>query len=151
MPGARHRDCLAAYACFTRDQAEQCLRDERGVDAIKLRLYHNASEMGRLSRKVFRPGSVQELMDISRLLYGVLDTDFDGDARGEVVIRRCYFSRFYSPAVCHLLSAMDSGLLAGLADGGELVFGSRITEGQPYCRAQFSTALNEASHWAPQP
>ena len=79
-------------------------------------------------------------MDIGRVLYRILDIDLQGDARGEVVISRCYFSRFYSGEVCRLMSAMDRGLFAGLSNGGELTFSSRITEGQPCCRAHFAWA-----------
>ena len=63
--------------------------------------------------------------------------DLQGDARGEVVINRCYFSRFFSSEVCRLMSAMDAGLFAGLSNGGVLTFSCRITEGQPCCRAHF--------------
>jgi hypothetical protein len=81
------------------------------------------------------------VMDIGRVLYRILDIDLQGDARGEVVISRCYFSRFYSAEVCRLMSAMDRGLFAGLSNGGELTFSSRITQGQPCCRAHFTWAV----------
>jgi hypothetical protein len=77
-------------------------------------------------------------MAISRVLYRMLDIDFRGDARGDVVISRCYFSSFYSGQVCGVMSAMDWGLLAGLANGGELAFSSRITEGESFCRAHLT-------------
>ena len=64
---------------------------------------------------------------------------------GEITISRCYFSSFYSPEVCRVMSAMDRGLLAGLAGGGELVFIQRITEGQPCCRARFALAGSPSS------
>ena len=43
------------------------------------------------------------------------------------------------------MSAMDRGLLAGLAGGGELAFSQRITEGHPCCRARFALAGNPSS------
>jgi hypothetical protein len=138
LAGLDSEECLARYARFAQAQAEQRLRDGREVEAVGQRLYRNAVEMGRRQSKWLRPGTVQDVMDIGRVLYRILDIDLQGDARGEVVINRCYFSRFYSAEVCRLMSAMDRGLFAGLSNGGELTFSSRITEGQPCCRAHFS-------------
>jgi hypothetical protein len=76
-------------------------------------------------------------MALSRFLYGILDIEFHGNRSGEITIGRCYFSDFYSPQACEVMSAMDRGLLAGLAGGGDLVFTERITEGRPCCRARF--------------
>ncbi len=129
---------LATYARFTQTHAEQRLRDGREIEIVEQRLYRNAVEMGQQHRKLLRLGNVQNVMAIGRVLYRILDIEFQGDARGEVVINRCYFSQFYSPEVCRLMSAMDRGLFAGLSNGGELTFTSRITEGQPCCRAVFS-------------
>ncbi len=88
-------------------------------------------------------------MALGRSLYDILDIDFDGSdsgsGSGEITISRCYFSSFYSPEVCQVMSAMDRGLLAGLAGGGELVFIERITEGQPCCRARFTLAGSPSS------
>jgi hypothetical protein len=141
LAGLTSAECLAQYARFAQTQAEQRLRDGREVEAVAQRLYRNAVEMGRLHSKWLRPGTLQDVMDIGRVLYRILDIDLQGDVRGEVVINRCYFSRFYSAEVCRLMSAMDRGLFAGLSNGGELTFSSRITEGQPCCRAHFTWAV----------
>jgi len=140
LAGLTSEECLAQYARFAQAQAEQRLRDGREVDAVAERLYRNAVEMGRRQSRWLRPGTVQDVMDIGRVLYRMLDIDLQGDAQGEVVISRCYFSQFYSGEVCRLMSAMDRGLFAGLSNGGELTFSSRITEGQPCCRAHFAWA-----------
>ncbi len=142
LAGLDSGECLAQYARFTQTLAEQRLREGREVEAVGQRLYRNAVEMGRLHSKWLRLGTVQDVMAIGRVLYRILAIDLQGDSRGEVVINRCYFSRFYSGEVCRLMSAMDRGLFAGLSSGGELTFSSRITEGQPCCRAHFS--------WEPQ-
>ncbi len=146
LAGFSSQECLAQYARFTQTQAEQRLHSGRGdasddaseIEALEQRLYRNAVEMGRRYGKWLRLGTVQDVMAIGRVLYRILDIDLQGDARGEVVISRCYFGRFYSAEVCRLMSAMDRGLFAGLSNGGELAFTSRITEGQPCCRAHFS-------------
>ena len=63
-------------------------------------------------------------MTLGRFLYDILDIDFYGSvcgsdsSSGEITISRCYFSSLYSPEACQVMSAMDSGLLAGLAGGG---------------------------------
>jgi hypothetical protein len=141
LAGLTSAECLAQYARFAQTQAEQRLRDGREVEAVAQRLYRNAVEMGRRHSKWLRPGTVQDVMAIGRVLYRILGIDLQGDARGEVVIHRCYFSRFYSGEVCQLMSAMDRGLFAGLSNGGDLTFTSRITEGQPCCRAHFAWAV----------
>lgn len=138
LAGIDSIECLARYARFVQTQAEQLPGEGREVEAVAQRLYRNAAEMGRRQNKWARPHTVQDVMAIGSVLYRILDIDLQGDARGEVVISRCYFSRFYSPRVCRLMSAMDRGLFAGLSNGGELTFTSRITEGQKCCHARFS-------------
>ena len=141
LAGLDYEDCLAQYARFVQTLAELRLRDGREIEAVAQRLYRNAVEMGRLHSKWFRPCTVRDVMDIGRVFYRILDIDLQGNARGEGVISRCYFSRFYSAQVCRLMSAMDRGLFAGLSNGGGLTFTSRITEGQPCCRAHFAWAV----------
>lgn len=58
---------------------------------------------------------------------------------GEIVVTDCYFSRYYTPAQCVVMSSVDSGIIAGLCGGGTLTFTERITEGCGRCRACFST------------
>ncbi len=137
LAGLATQECLVRYARFTQAQAEQHLRGGGDVALVEQRLYRNAAEMGRPYGKLLRLGTVQDLMDLGRVLYRILDIDLQGDAQGEVVISRCYFSRFYSAQMCRLMSAMDRGLFAGLSNGGELTFSSRITEGHSCCRAHF--------------
>jgi hypothetical protein len=130
-------ECLARYARFASAQAGQRLQEGREIESLEKRLYENAFEMGKQQRIWFRPRSMQEMMTVGRVLYRMLQIDFQGDAHGDVVIASCYFSRFYSCEVCRLMSSMDRGLFAGLSNGGQLVFTARITEGQPCCRGYF--------------
>ncbi len=136
--GLDYRQCLAQYARFAQTHAEERLHDGREVETVKERLYRNAVELGCVQSKWVRPRTLADVMAVARVLYHMIDIDLQGDERGEVVIRRCYFSQFYSAKVCRLMSAMDAGLLAGLSNGGELIFTGRITEGQPCCRAHLS-------------
>ncbi len=137
LAGLDYAECLAGYAQFAQTHGEQWLREGRAVQPLEQRLYRNAVELGRRNGRWLRPGTLPEVMAVGRALYRILDIDLQGDTRGEIVVNRCYFSRLYSSDVCRLMSAMDRGLFAGLSNGGKLSFTSRITEGQPCCRAQF--------------
>ncbi|MBN1352914.1 hypothetical protein JXJ21_26225 [candidate division KSB1 bacterium] len=140
LPAVRnlsYRDCLAAYARFSQTRAAEVLRLQLDPDAVKKRLYKNAFQLGEKLRREFRLKSKEDVIQLSEILYQVLQIDFSATASGEVTIRRCFFSQFYSPEVCALISALDEGVAAGLSDGGELVFQERITEGKSCCRATF--------------
>jgi len=129
---------LAAYARFTRSEAEAWLTAGRDVEALEGRLFRAAVALGGQCRAWLRPHGTVEVLDAARVLYRLLDIDLRGDAGGGVTITRCYFGRYYSAEVCRVMSAMDRGLLAGLSGRGELTFTARITEGQPCCRARLS-------------
>ena len=146
LSGLSREQCLLAYARFTAQEADAALREGGDLAALQERLYRHAYRLGRTPGWLLGVHSVDDVMALGRVLYDVLDIDFHGDDCGngsgsnwgEITISRCYFSTFYSPATCRLMSAMDRGLLAGLAGGGELVFTERITEGWPCCRACFT-------------
>jgi hypothetical protein len=144
LSGLSREQCLLAYARFTANQAEEALRQGGDLSELQKRLYRNAYRLGRTPGWLLRVRSVDDVMALGRFLYDVLDIDFHGgdggSGSGEITISRCYFSSFYSPEVCQVMSAMDRGLLAGLAGGGELVFSQRITEGHACCRAGFTLA-----------
>lgn len=125
---------LRQYATFTAQQAEEALRGEE-VSALKARLRQNAYQLGAGLRKNFGITRMEEVMGLARILYRSIGIEFQGNPEGEITIRRCYFSHFYSPQVCQLISALDEGLLAGLAGGGRLSFSARISEGSPVCKA----------------
>lgn len=138
LSGRSREQCLRAYAQFTADQAENWLARKRDLSVLQERLYENAYGLGRLPGRLLRVHTVGDVMVLGRFLYSILDIDFAGIDSGEICIASCYFSKFYTPQVCQLMSAMDRGLLAGLAGGGELAFGERITEGRPCCHAHFT-------------
>jgi len=140
LSGLSREQCLLAYARFTANQAEEALRQGGDLSELQERLYRNAYRLGRTPGWLLRVRSVDDVMALGRSLYDILDINFEGSRGGEITIGRCYFSSYYSPEVCQVMSAMDRGLLAGLAGGGELVFTERITEGQPCCRARFALA-----------
>jgi hypothetical protein len=145
LSGLSRAQCLPAYARFTAECAENALRRGRDLQETQGRLYRNAYRLGRMPGRLLRVHSVDDVMALGRLLYDILEIDFHGSDSGEITISRCYFSSYYSPEVCRVMSAMDRGLMAGLAGGGELMFSQRITEGHPCCRARFTLAGSSTS------
>jgi hypothetical protein len=126
---------LLEYARFTRARAEEALRRGEDLAALDRRLHRAAYGLGASYRLRLGVRSLSGAMTAARLIYRNLGIDFQGSPDGEVIIRRCSFARIYTPQVCRLISAMDRGLMAGLARGGELRFRQRITEGADSCRA----------------
>jgi hypothetical protein len=145
LSGLSREQCLLAYARFTANQADGALRQGGDLAELQERLYRNAYRLGRTSGWLLGVHSVDDVMALGRVLYAILDIDFEGSRSGEITIGRCYFSSYYSPEACRVMSAMDRGLLAGLAGGGELMFSQRITEGHPCCRARFMLADSPSS------
>jgi hypothetical protein len=133
LEGLRRR-----YAEFSREAAERALGLPEGLATIRERLFTEAGRLGREIARELRVSTRQEAMTAARILYRALEIDLRGDDQGDIVIRRCSFSRRYSPEVCRLISALDAGILSGLAGGGELEFTERLTEGADRCRARFS-------------
>jgi hypothetical protein len=140
-----HEQCLLAYARFSATQAAEALRGGDDLPVLQGRLYQNAYRLGRMPGWLLRVRRVEDVMVLGRFLYSILDIDFHGNSSGEITIGRCYFNSFYSPQVCQLMSAMDHGLLAGLAGGAGLAFTQRITEGRPCCRARLTLAGGPSS------
>ncbi len=134
---------LEAYAFFTQQAAEQALARDPELEAVRLRLFRDASDLGRALRQRFRLRSKEDVLKMSRIIYKILGISFEGRPDGEVVIRSCYFSRFYTGDVCRLISALDQGAAAGLSGGGRLEFAQRITDGHGCCRASFLFKENE--------
>lgn len=130
-------DRLSAYARWTNGLAERAAADPRAAAEARRRLRALGAEFGSRIGGDLRLRSRSDVMRAGRLLYGFLRIDFRGTADGGIVIRRCYFSEFYAPSTCDLISALDEGILSGLAGGGTLAFASRLTEGSGACRAQF--------------
>lgn len=128
---------LQSYAVFTNVQAERALEHGENLSRLQARLHHNAHDLGQRLRERFGLKQMQEAMDLARILYRIIGIDFLGSSAGDITIERCYFSPFYSPQVCKLISALDEGLLAGLAGGGKLTFSQRITQGSAACKACF--------------
>jgi hypothetical protein len=132
--GLSYSDYLALYAEFTRDQAGRVLRLGDGEE-VRSRLFNGACRIGQQLRIEFNIRTFEEVMRVGSLTYKLLKIDLRGDRQGDIMIKQCFFSAYYSSQVCRLISALDEGLFAGLSWGGRLSFSQRITEGSQCCRA----------------
>ena len=74
-------------------------------------------------------------------LYRNLQISMSGHLPGEITVRKCYFSGFYTPEQCAIMSAVDSGVISGLFGGGTLTFTRRMTEGHETCAACFTGGI----------
>ncbi len=136
VPGKRihfrqAQTALQEYAAFTRT----CMQTRK---ADPERLYREAYRTGSIVRRVTGFTRQQDRQQLTFYLYRNLRILMDGRLPGEVTVTGCYFSRFYTPGQCALMSNVDSGMVAGLMGGGRLEFSERITEGCRCCRAFFS-------------
>jgi hypothetical protein len=136
VKGRSYSEQLKTYAVFTRSEAEKCLDRGKDIEAVKTRLFQGAFRLGRNIRRMFCLGSPDEIMEMSRILYQILGIDFVGRTCGDVTIKSCFFSNYYSPRICRLISSLDEGLTAGLSGGGRLSFSQRITEDKDCCKAR---------------
>ena len=136
--GLASGDLLERYAVFTSEHASALLRSGRDLAPVERDLYSSAHAIGARLREELGINSTADAMAAARAIYGILRIDFQGTGEGNVRIEHCFFSRFYTPSVCGLMSSLDQGLLAGLSAGGRLEFRRRITEGAPCCEAVFA-------------
>jgi len=136
LRGLSAEQCLHSYAEFTRDKAEECIRQGAEVET-RTRLYNGAFAMAQEIKRKFGVDCLADALITARLVYRILGIKFTGDQNGGIVINRCFFSSYYSSPVCCLISSLDEGLLEGLS-GGSFRFTQRITEGKRCCRAVLS-------------
>lgn len=128
---------LDRFADLAEDWSRAAAREGRTGD-VAARLFVNSKRIGDEAREAFRPRDTSEVMAAARILYAAIGIDFRGDGEGLIRIARCRFSRRFSPGTCRLMSAMDAGILAGLAGNGGLAFSARLTEGAEACLARLT-------------
>jgi hypothetical protein len=130
-----HGEAVAAFARFTREQADRVLA-EGNAGGARERLRAGARDMGASLRARLCITSPHDAIRALALLYRTIGIDLEGDyGSGEITIRRCAFSETYTPAVCALISGLDDGIAEGITGGATLVFHDRITAGAACCRA----------------
>lgn len=130
-----YEEHLRSYALFTREQAEKAIQSGRDLSHLKTNLYQNVYPLGRKLRRWFGIHTIGDVMILGQILYKAIGIEVEGTQQGNVMVKSCFFSQFYTAAVCDLISALDDGIFSGLSDGGRLKFSQRITKNGDYCRA----------------
>lgn len=137
LDGLAFAESLARYAEFSKIWAEEALR--RGaIEPIRQQLRQGGHALGQELRAQLHIANHEQAMRAARLVYRAIGIELQGEAQGKITISSCFFSGYYSPSVCQLISALDEGLLSGLSNGGRLTFTQRITEGCDCCSAILS-------------
>jgi hypothetical protein len=129
-----YTDSLKIYAQFTREQAEKAIHQGAELK-VQPRLFRNAYRIGQQFKRDFNINTADEALQMGTVIYKMLKIEFQGEPRGYIVIKHCFFSAYYSDNICRLISSLDEGSLTGLSGGGQLSFTQRITEGHECCRA----------------
>jgi len=79
-------------------------------------------------------------------LYRGIGIAVSGELPGKITLPGCFFSDYYTPSVCALMSNMDSGVVGGVMGGGRLFFSERITEGRSCCKAWLRSGVEYEEH-----
>ncbi|MCD8341452.1 MAG: hypothetical protein LUC87_04755 [Clostridiales bacterium] len=128
---------LKAYAQLTSEEAMRALEHGDDLEALHQKLYQMACALGKHLRRWLRPKDKEDCLAVIILLYRNIGIQIEEEVPGTFCVRKCYFSAFYTPEVCAVISAIDQGIFAGVYQGGTLAFRERITEGHNVCRADF--------------
>ena len=126
------RDGLRLYAEYTREHCE---------DADPQRLYKMSFAMGERLRRITGFTDADDLRRLVFWLYQGIGIAMGGELPGAVTVSGCFFSDYYAPQVCAMMSHMDSGIVGGVMGGGRLVFTERITEGGRCCLARLQSEV----------
>jgi hypothetical protein len=144
IAGMSHQKCLVEFARFTEAECKYLLIRKQETETVRTRLYRSAHDLGSRLRRQFDVKSLQEALDAGRLLYRILEIDFRATGDGQVTVKECFFSRYYSCETCRVMSAVDEGIISGLSNGYKLEFSQRITEGHECCEGRLTR--EEAPH-----
>ena len=129
-------ELLKAYAQFTAKEAMRAIRHGDNLETLHQKLYQMTYTLGSRLRRWLRPKDEKDCLAIVILLYRNIGIQVE-ESPGTICVRKCYFSDFYTPEICSVISAIDQGIFAGTYQGGKLTFCERITEGCDVCRADF--------------
>lgn len=133
-------DALRAYADYTSRHLQGGVSEQ-----LWQRMNSEAYRMGCRLRRLclLRHKTTAQRMVVWLYQHIGIDVRFVHD--DELCFYDCYFSRFYTPAVCRAASALDDGIIRGIigmADG-RLHFSHRLTEGCNCCKATIKTEPNK--------
>jgi hypothetical protein len=136
-------ESLSAFGRFTRNAIEQSVLRSDSLHIIQDKLFKGAFELGKKYKQRFHIKTFDEALEAGRILYRIFGIEFQSNAQGMITINSCFFSKYYSPITCWIISSLDEGIMAGLSGGGKLKFSQRITEGYDCCSARLAIQENE--------
>ncbi len=131
-------EMLRCYAALTAGAATRAIKSGQDQKALRAELYRMACRLGSSARRWLGPRDERECLAVITMLYRNIGISIRGEGSGKFCVSRCYFSSFYTPEVCCIISAIDQGIFAGIYHGGRLSFSERITEGHDVCRAKMT-------------
>lgn len=135
MRGLSGDELLACAIDVSHRWSEDALGGIADRTEVEGRLFSEALALGRRAKRRLRIRTEEEGLAAAGVLYEAIGIELRAVRAGAIVVPRCAFARTYGPGVCELMSAMDSGLIAGLTGAAGLRFIERLTEGAPACRA----------------
>ncbi|MCD8189535.1 MAG: hypothetical protein LUD78_04835 [Clostridiales bacterium] len=130
-------ELLRTYAQFTAKEAMRAMQHGDTLETLHQELYQMAYTLGNRLRRWLNPKEEKDCFSVITLLYRNIGIQMEEEFPGTICVCKCYFSGFYTPEVCSVISAIDQGIFAGIYQGGKLTFHERITEGCDVCRADF--------------
>jgi hypothetical protein len=133
--GLPSEELLACAIDVSHRWSEDALGGAAHRSEVEERLFSEAFALGLRAKRRLRIETEEEGLSAAGVLYGAIGVELRAGRAGAIVVPRCAFARTYGPGVCALMSAMDSGLIAGLTGTAGLRFIERLTEGAPACRA----------------
>ncbi|HEX6580929.1 MAG TPA: hypothetical protein VF195_08665 [Actinomycetota bacterium] len=133
--GLSSEELLACAIDASHRWSEDALAGAADRSEVEERLFSEAFALGRRAKRRLRIGTEEEGLSAAGVIYEAIGVELRAGGAGAIVIPRCAFARVYGPAACELMSAMDSGLIAGLTGAAGLRFTERLTEGASACRA----------------
>ncbi len=127
---------LATYGQYTTAALNSLLTQQRDLGPLKKELFTKSENLTKKIKTLFRIKTAEEVCFFLENFYQVLGIELTVNlSQQQFVVKNCYFSRYYRSEICQVLSALDSGLVAGLTNGASLTFLSRLTEGATCCFA----------------
>lgn len=99
-------------------------------------MYRCSFDLGKRLRLITGLVETEDLKQLVFFLYKNIGIEMSGNCPGTIGVSTCFFSDYYDPEQCRLISAMDAGIICGILGGGKFGFSQRITEGCTCCRAK---------------
>lgn len=131
--GLRYSEMLHLYANFTNAQAGK-IRSSKALKIIQKQLFQETKKIGSLLRIVLNIQTKQEAFRAIELMYKMIGVTMEIRNDGNFIVKRCFFSKYYVPSTCCLISYFDKGLIYGVTKGQRMRFHQKITDNLTCCR-----------------